>query len=144
MCLDPHGLAKIEARCALRQVRARFETMAASNAEESMAGLRELARLEYLLDRCDNCFTRRRSVFLLDCVIRLLAELVFRMIGSSNCIHAAMVSSRIGINDPGHVAAVSPAIGWHLSIGTRWSAGHLGVLPLASRKRQARGERAAA
>ena len=144
MCLDPHALAKIEARCALRQVRARFEAMAASNAEESVAGLRELARLEHLLDRCDNCFTRERSVFLLDCAIRLLADLVFRWIGSSYCIQTATVSSRIRINDFGHVAAVSAAVGWHLPTGARGSAGHIGLLPFAGRERQARGERAAA
>lgn len=50
MCLDPHALAKIEAREALVSLRGLFETMAASNVEGSRAGLAELATLEHLLD----------------------------------------------------------------------------------------------
>lgn len=143
MCLDPHAVAKIEVRAAIELLQAQFESIEASNAEVSKAGMVELARLKRLLDECCNCYSRRRSVFLLNCIIRLLAELAFRMIGTSICILIAILESRRWINDDWCCTPTSSARLEDLAKGLGQTSGYLSVLSVFDRSRSARSQRSA-
>lgn len=115
MCLDPHAVAKIETRATLDRLETWFESMAASDVEISKAGLALTARLKQLLDRCDESFSRRWSELALEVVIRVLAEVVLRIIGISYCSLPAATSPWSLINDIRRYRAPLAPVGRHFS-----------------------------
>lgn len=115
MCIDPHAVAKIEVRTALEILERRFEAMAASDVEVSKAGLAQVARLKRLLVSCDSCYSRRRSEFVLRCVMRVLAEVVLRVIETSYCPLSATYRSPRLTYDGRRSNSPFAEVGWTLS-----------------------------
>ena len=78
MC-DPHALAKIEMREALRCLEQILIAIAATNTGLSSAGLYQVARLRRRLEWCDLCYSRRRSQLLLMWIAKAAAELILQV-----------------------------------------------------------------
>lgn len=140
MCLDPHAVAKIEVRAALELLEARLEEIKASNVEVSGVVLTRIARLKRLLHSCDSCFSRRRSELLLMLIVRALAEIVFRLIETSNCSQLAALSLHRRIDDCRTSDSSPPPFLRLIPSGTGVENGHLCVLSLAHRGGQAGAE----
>lgn len=136
MCLDPHAVAKIEIRAALEVLEARLKEIEASNVEVSGVMLTRVARLKRLLHSCDSCFSRRRSEWLLKLIVRALAEIVFRMIETSNCSQLAATRPPRRIDDCRPSYSAPPPFLRVVTDGTGFKNEYLGVLPLTRRGRQ--------
>lgn len=141
MC-DPHALAKIEMRDALRCLEQILVAMAATNTGLSSAGLHQVARLKRRLEWCDECYSRRRSQLLLMWIAKVAAELVIQVMRPPLCLYfAAGPDAMSGLTQhikyDNRIGYSSSAPGqWSDAEGLRAKGGHHSLVPLFNRERQ--------
>ncbi len=85
MCLDPHAVAKIEARELLDRVERLLRSMEATSAGVSDAEFNKIAKFRRRLAWCDECCSRRRSKLILLWVVKRIGELLLNVIETSSC-----------------------------------------------------------
>src|SRR4051812_2864940 len=83
--MDPHAWAKIRTRESLESLERLAVLTGATNAEVSRAMLFDIARLKHRLTWCDGCCSRARSIKLWCWIVRAIAELLVKWMGTSSC-----------------------------------------------------------
>ncbi len=130
--MDPHAWAKVRTRESLEALEQLANLIGATNAEVSRAMLLEVARLKHRLEWCDTCYSRARSIKLWCWVVRCMAELLIKWLGTSRCTVLAVLTAPRFSYDSWNDHQTSATGETPVAAGPREASQHLRILPFAA------------